>query len=78
MLDLNGFAESLRLPDFDDQLLAAVEKYPNFHYMPEKAQIDCLADVMDTPLGRMLRDDLALQHHDATYSGVIDTDTAHA
>ncbi len=41
--------------------------YPNFDEMPPDARIECIMDVIDTPLGRLLRHNAAMHQHEDSY-----------
>ncbi len=51
---------------------AVRERFPNYDAMPDEAQIDCAADMLDTSLCRLLKRNLAMRQHSEAYERFLD------
>jgi hypothetical protein len=50
----------------------ARERYPNFNAMPDEMQIDCLADMLDDGLCKLLKRNAAMRQHSEAYENFLD------
>ena len=56
------------LDDYRQRTLARTrEIYPNLDEMPLEGKTDCVADVLDNPLARLLRRNIARRDHENAY-----------